>query len=500
MSAMTIWAYLALYGWAFVAVPALFVVLPVRTAVFVSVIFGWLFLPFGKVDLPGPLELTKFGACSLPVLACIAVFDLNRLLAFRFALLDVPMLLWLLSPSISSLLNGLGTDDALSEGFAQLTQWGIPYLIGRLYIVDGSTIRHLAIVLFFAGIAYVPFVMWEIRMSPRLHAQIYGFVTYDHGGFTTRRLGGWRPVVFQQHGLMLGLLMASTALIGGWMWWTGAWRRFSLNSPFGPSRAGASWRAWSGISRRTASLPAGETTLPAWPLVFGLILVAVLCRALNALVLAAAVGGVLVMLRNPLWSTRIGLWALLLAPPMYFANRIAPDVIGLSFEGPVMQLAHMVDAERAESLQFRFDNEYILSSHAMQQPVFGWGGWGRNRVFDEWGNDVSITDGYWIIVVGKYGLFGLVTWYAAMMLPVALMIWRYPARVLASREAAPALVLGLVMLMFAIDCVPNAMLTSIHPLIVGGLSGLMIRYGARSNRSVRERAAPSGAMPAGVGA
>ncbi|MEO1583873.1 MAG: hypothetical protein AAFR96_04780 [Planctomycetota bacterium] len=481
---MTSLAILVMYGWAFVGVPSAFVVLPVRLAVFATMMAGWLFLPFGRVDVPGPLELDKFGASVLPVLACIAVFDTNRLLRFRPALLDVPMLVWLTSPALSSLTNGLGVSDAISESFQQLTRWGIPYLIGRLYITDGTAIRQLALVFFFGAVAYVPFVMWEMRMSPRLHADLYGFATYDHGGFTTRRLGGWRPVVFQQHGLMLGLVMASAAFVGGWMWLTGAWRRFRFDMPFGAGSSHPRWREWSGISRRTLGAEGSGPSFPAWPLVFGLIGIAVLCRALNALVLVALVLGVLMLLRNRVWATRLGLLALLAMPPMYFANRISPDVVGMNLEAPIMELASRVDPERAVSLQVRFDNEYALSSHGMQRAAFGWGGWGRNRLHDEYGNDVTITDGYWIIVLTKHGLYGLLTWYTALVLPVAMMVWRYSATTLASREAAPALALAMVVMMFAVDCIPNAMLTTLHPMFVGGLAALMLAYGSPSRRRV----------------
>ena len=45
----------------------------------------------------------------------------------------------------------------------------------------------------------------------------------------------------------------------------------------------------------------------------------------------------------------------------------------------------------------------MLAAKAMRRPVFGWGGWGRSRVHDEWGTDLSITDGLWIIQFGQLG-------------------------------------------------------------------------------------------------
>ena len=34
---------------------------------------------------------------------------------------------------------------------------------------------------------------------------------------------------------------------------------------------------------------------------------------------------------------------------------------------------------RVDSLRYRLDAEEILAEHALRQPVFGWGAWGRNR-------------------------------------------------------------------------------------------------------------------------
>ncbi|MEO1716164.1 MAG: hypothetical protein AAFR76_03540 [Planctomycetota bacterium] len=501
---MTSLATIVMFAWPFVVVPALFLVLPTRLSVFISVIFGWLFLPFARVELFGPIEMSKYAACTLTVMGCVTLFDSARLTAFRFHWVDLPMLLWTVAPPISSLTNGLGIADIYSGLFHATVTWGIPYFLGRLYIIDGASLRDLAMVMVAAGLVYVPFVLWEARMSPRLHVQLYGFVTYAHGSLANWRFGGWRPVVFQQHGLMLSLLMGSIAVLAGWLWWTKAWRRCRPLALF--DRKGAEpWGAWSGIARRakgsSGSMPG--LVLPTLPIVALLLIVAVLCRSLNALLLMMAVAGALAALRNPVLPTRLGLVFLLVVPVVYVGNRILPTVIGVSIDRPVIALAHMLDPWRAASLQFRVDSEVMLSERAMQRPLFGWGGWGRNRVFNDDGEDISVTDGLWIIIFGVNGLFGLVSWYLAMTGAIWLLVTRYSARVLSSAEAAPAIGLAAVMLMFVLDCLPNAMVTVIHPMIAGGLSALTVALAARSGRP---RAAVSGqprgvaGVPAGAGA
>ncbi len=58
-----------------------------------------------------------------------------------------------------------------------------------------------------------------------------------------------------------------------------------------------------------------------------------------------------------------------------------------------------VSADRANSLRHRLNNEDMLLSRAFESPLFGWGGWGRNRVYDENGKDLTVTDGLWIIII-----------------------------------------------------------------------------------------------------
>jgi hypothetical protein len=53
-----------------------------------------------------------------------------------------------------------------------------------------------------------------------------------------------------------------------------------------------------------------------------------------------------------------------------------------------------------------------------QRPFLGWGGYGRNRIFDEEGRDVSVTDGLWIILLGELGAVGFVGVFGLGLVPV----------------------------------------------------------------------------------
>src|SRR5207245_2594993 len=77
---------------------------------------------------------------------------------------------------------------------------------------------------------------------------------------------------------------------------------------------------------------------------------------------------------------------------------------------------------RASSLEFRFVQEEELLKHAAERPWFGWGRYGRNRVYKEdWqgiGVDTSVTDGRWIITFGQFGIVGFLAEFGLLAIPI----------------------------------------------------------------------------------
>jgi tetratricopeptide (TPR) repeat protein len=128
-----------------------------------------------------------------------------------------------------------------------------------------------------------------------------------------------------------------------------------------------------------------------------------------------------------------------------------------------------INEERAESLEFRMVNEDMLAAKALQRPVFGWGGWGRARVYNAEGKDISITDGYWIIALGNHGIVGMASLTASCLLPLVLLTFRYRVRSWTTPAVAPAAALAILLGLFMIDNLSNAMLNPIYTLAIGGL-------------------------------
>ena len=69
--------------------------------------------------------------------------------------------------------------------------------------------------------ADAPGCIFEMIFSPTLHERVYGYPAFADF-LQSVRMGGYRPVMFMQHGLMVGTFMCAAAMMGIWLWWNGA--------------------------------------------------------------------------------------------------------------------------------------------------------------------------------------------------------------------------------------------------------------------------------------
>ncbi|WP_428937826.1 O-antigen ligase domain-containing protein [Fontivita pretiosa] len=436
---MNIAVPILLFGWIPLVV-VLFAGLPSRRAVIAAFLLAWLFLPVAEYRIPGLPDYTKMSATCLGVMLGTMLFDLPRLLSFRPNWIDLPMAIWCACPLASSLSNGLGVYDGLSAVLNQFTAWGLPYLIGRLYFTDAASLKELAVGIFVGGLLYVPLCLYEIRMSPQLHAMLYGY--HQHSFAQTIRWGGWRPTVFMQHGLMVGMWMCMASLVGLWLW-------------------------MSGSVRRVCGMPMGWLLPP-------LLITAILCKSTGAL--ALLVLGLWALLTARWLRSSLAVWVLLMLSPLYMTLRAGGQWSGQNL---VSLAESLTGPQRAGSLQYRMHNEDLLAARALQRPLFGWGGWGRARVKDETsGRDISVTDGLWIIALGNHGVAGLASLTASMLLPGMMLCLRRSVGEWSMPAFGPAAVLAVVVTLYMIDGVPNAMVNPVFILSAGALGALANRYSA----------------------
>lgn len=439
----------ALFGWVFVSV-ALFGLMRRASAAAAAVVVGSLFLPISGYGFAGLPDYTKQTAVSLGLLLGAGAFHAGRFAALKPRWFDVPMVLLVLSPIATSLSNGLGIYDGMSSAFVHAMRWGVPYWVGRACFSGADDLRVLAVAIVAGGLVYVPLCLLEIRLSPQLHAWVYGM--HQHSFMQSRRFGGFRPTVFMEHGLMVSLWMAGATVVAAWLW-------------------------VGGVVRRIWFLPVSVAT---W--VLGLTMVA--CKSVGATVLMTA-GLAGVVLAKWRWRSPV-LLVLVAFPVIYVVFRVA-DI--WDFTAPADLASEALGEVTGGSLRFRVRNEEILIDHSLKRPLLGWGGWMRNRP-EELGMEV-VTDGLWIISFSQRGLIGLAAFLATVLLPPAIAL-RMPSRGWTGRGLAAAVGIAHLIGMWAVDMLFNAGVVQAYVLALGALAAFL---GARPADAARQAGAALAARP-----
>lgn len=417
-----------------------------RRAVLFIVISGMLFLPEAIANhiALGPLHFSKYLAINYAALLGTLLFNTGRLFAVRPKLIDLPAIIWCLCPFPSVLTNAPPPDgssmlwDALSQTWGQLSGDGIPYLLGRIYFTNKEAFRELGIGIVIGALSYVPFCLYEIRMSPQLHATLYGYSQHEFA--QTLRFDGYRPMVFLSHGLTVGMFMMSATYFAWLMWWSGEFGR----------------PKWSPLTRCLS-----YSTIV-------LFVTTILLKSTGAVALGFV--GVVAFATARLTNSRLPLLTLVMVPIVYVAVRSS----GLWTGDTLVQFVRAnIEEDRAQSLEFRIANENMLAKKALEHPWFGWGGWGRNHVYDvETGKDLTTPDGLWIIVLGDRGFIGLLGLGGLLLLPIVRFAFlSSPSK---SFQWAAASASAYVLALWVIDCLPNAMPLPIYFLMAGGLIGLQL--------------------------
>jgi hypothetical protein len=418
--------------------------LPVAACV--AIMGGYLLLPSGlELQLRGlpPIDKTTIVAVASLLLALVTVASLPDRDKWQLQKRWIPgsavVLICLMALVIGEfgtvatnreplvfgfrVIPGLTWRDAFS-GIARTLLFLTPFFIGRMIFGSRKAQRALLVVLVGFALFYSVLALYEVRMSPQLHAQVYGFSPFSF--IQQMRGGGFRPVVFLNHGLAVGIFLAISVLAAATLY----------RSTEGPER----WK---------------------WALAMVWLLgVLVLSKSLGALLITLMLLPCILVL-NPRQQmiAAVCIASVFLAFPVLRAAGLVPVDRALA-------LAEQISPARAQSLGVRLDNEEILLARALEKPVFGWGGWGRARVYDQNGVDISITDGSWVIAFGDggwtqyLGLFGLMCW------PVFGLFLRH-------RQKVDPIAAGLVLILCAklVDLIPNSGFSPINWLILGALAG-----------------------------
>jgi len=243
------------------------------------------------------------------------------------------------------------------------------------------------------------------------------------------RGGGFRPNVFIETGIMAATFVA-LALIAAIVATRGRWRI---------------WRVPGGAA--SAYLAA----------------LLVVCKSLGAFVYGAIAAPIVMFTRPRTW-TKVACALLLLAcayPELRWHGLIPIHHIA--------DAAKSISPARFESFETRVKNEDQLLSKAEEKPAFGWGAWGRNRIYSATtGQDISLTDGEWVIEFGTWGWLGYLSLFG-LFAAAGLRAMRAVGR----ENTTDNIAIGGLSILLAVnvmDLLPNATLSPIIFLVAGSLA------------------------------
>ena len=432
-------AVIVLFGWPLVCA-MLFSRLPVAKAATWS-LFGAAFLLPSTLEIDVPL-LPSFDKMSITALATLLLCWVyggqtpkpkRSLLFYLFAGGFV------VSPILTSFTNSyeLVTAGKSIPGFYPLDGVKfagrnllllVPMYIGSRFLSTDYARSVLLKALPMLMLLYSVPMLFELRMSPQIHSWTYGY--FPHESFAQQIRGsGFRPVVFLNHGLALAMFVV-LALMAAL------------------------------VQMRMRNRILGQ--LPALVSVYlgGLLL---LCKSLGPGLYAVVFAPIVMVLRPRTWVLIACVASLMVSVyPILRANNLSPL-------DTVSRVASAVSAERRHSFQMRVQNENALLAKADEKPWLGWGGWGRSRIIDKWtGQDISVTDGGWIIYYGSFGWFGYLSLFGLLAIAT------FRAFRLTDRRMTEANVtragLALVLAVYTLDLIPNSHDMSLILLMAGSIA------------------------------
>lgn len=429
-----IFAYVILIAWPIFSI-FFYKKLDIITATFLTIVGGYMLLPV-RVDIDLPL-LPALDQNSIPALTsflcCRFVKKINISLiptggaekGFVIALLLLPFVTVMnnFEPVYNGAYwkSGLTLYDSISAILLSYLKI-LPFIIAVQVIKTHQNLMLIIKLLVMAGLCYSLLILFEIRMSPKLHTWIYGF--FPHSWAQQARFGGFRAVVFMGHGLLVSMFIAICLACA------------SIN-----------------FKNKIKTF-----NIPPLFIVLYLFFVLIVSKSVGAFILGLGLMLCIMYMPNLIKKkVTLTIISLVILYPIF-------SMFGLFPHLDLLELVHGWSPERAQSLEFRFYHEMRLLEHAQQKLFFGWGAWGRNRLAD------SVTDGYWITILSSYGAMGfsLIFGLAAFCIYKALKV-----STLATSKAEQALIINFALLIAIImlDQIPNTSIYGWSWLLIGGLLG-----------------------------
>lgn len=433
-------AYLVFFSWPIVVL-WLLIRYPTKKAIFISIVLTTLLLPSAfSADVPllPPLDKDNITGLSLilflflmrkkfrifqPGLSTILFIGYFIVIAITVELNAIPIII-----IGSKYLPGLTYHDIFST-IIRLIIYTMPFFLGRYFSTSLKDTEIFFKIMVVMALIYTLPMLFELKMSPQLHNIFYG---YQPSQFVQEiREDGYRPMVFVGHGLGLAFWMSTCILA-----------------------------AVALLKNKIRS-----TILSPVVVVCYLFVVLMFCKTWSAA--AYAVLGMFFILKlrpstQVKWSFIIA--AIVILYPIAKVNEVIP-------EKEIISTISQYNPARAQSLEFRFQNENEMLAHVLEKPFFGWGGWGRNRIYSKWdGRDLSVTDGRWIAELGTNGWIGFLFYYAILLTPLyyALKTFKY---IKEPKDQVYFAALSIILAICIIDSIPNTGMGPMHLFLAGILLG-----------------------------
>jgi len=300
---------------------------------------GLFFLPPNfPLNMPGIPDMGKDNVWAIGILLGTLIFHPGVFDRFKPNIGDYFLLGVLLVAFSTSIANGFGAYDGMSQTAEFTLAFVLPVFLARLHLSTPASIKTFLVTLCIGAAAYAPLAAWEFRMSPQIHTTVYGY--FQHVFQQHARGSFWRPIVFFSHALALARFFAFTAFLAMLP------LRKDLTRMLGPV-----------VGKYLFVAP-----------LLGLII----SQSLGPMIMFGCMcAGYYVYRHRP---------RLAYVLPVVGFVWLTASLVGLQ---PRLDYTSGVDqysADRADSFQYRLDALSEYSSVIMNKPLLGHGGWDHGRI------------------------------------------------------------------------------------------------------------------------
>jgi len=427
-------------GWA-VATWAMFWRCRPAVAVLGSFLGGWILLPVGTypagsadgvfpywiigLALPSDMLLTKALAAPAAAFLGVVLFDRQALARLRPVWLDAPIALWCLWPAIAAAFAAEPRPAPLLAVGYLAAAWGLPWLLGRLYFASAEGRLLLVKGLVLSALACLPFSLIEGALGPVVYDAVYETHPFRADGAV--RYVGFRPLGLFENGNQFGLWISLSALAALWL---------------AIASGAARWR-WAAAILVAMALAAQSI------------------GAIALLALGAASLWAFGLVRPRLVATGA---AVLIAfgGAVYLSGAIPFQAIAKD-TGWGREIVNSFRGAGRGSFTWRIAQDQRLLADAVVRPLTGSAQW------DWWRSKETRPWGLSLLIVGQFGLGGLLLAFAALLGPALRTAWVAPGAGAWRPEGLP-LLLATISVLTVIDALLNSFVFFPAIVAAGGLA------------------------------